>query len=518
MSAQKIDLETAVLACVCSDRYVLTRAIDEGLRPELFRAPAAQVLATALLHVYGQNKSGIDVVVLQTYLEEHGLLTPQTSSLLESMRGAPVVSMDRFMSYLELLKERHARAQLIQLASSIDSYARQGQRGQLSIVEFTGQALQELLEIQRQRLRKRLRPVGDSVRQLVTEAEQLAAGEKALLGYSLAPFILLNEVLSGLRPGFYYGLAGAPRRGKTNFALQLAASTAANAHIPVLFYSWEQTRRVLSARLLGKEAGLNPVSLLTNNLTTLSSGVEKLAKGLGSIQRYGRELFLVEGGRQDTVDHIRASAYNLMHEFRTDSIAIFIDYLQKVPLPKVPADARTRIDEISTALADLSLELACPVFAISSIDKEGCRLDDEPDEDRFQETLNQSRPTMHNCTGGGDIEYDMDVVMILAKDWKASKELEELLKSKTSSEAVPKIDILDLHIDKNRDAPAEAGQSIQYAFFVHENRFVELDYKSDQEYKAEFRGFARVQEIFSFLVEKGHLQPVRTSVSSDRSA
>ena len=75
---------------------------------------------------------------------------------------------------------------------------------------------------------------------------------------------------------------------------------------------------------------------------------------------------------------------------------------------------------------------------------------------------------------------------------------------------MPKIDIIDLHVDKNRDAPAEAGQSIQYAFFVHENRFVELDYKSEEEYKPEFRGFAKVQEIFAWLVEKGFLPATRS--------
>jgi len=41
----------------------------------------------------------------------------------------------------------------------------------------------------------------------------------------------------------------------------------------------------------------------------------------------------------------------------------FLDYLQKIPLTNPPNEAPARIDEISTGLADLSLELACPVFA-----------------------------------------------------------------------------------------------------------------------------------------------------------
>ncbi len=52
----------------------------------------------------------------------------------------------------------------------------------------------------------------------------------------------------------------------------------------------------------------------------------------------------------------------------------------------------------------------------------------------------------------------------------------------------------------------EVSQAIQYAFFVYENRFVEIDFKRNEERQANFRGFARAQEIFEFLVNHGQLQ------------
>src|SRR5579885_529058 len=197
-----------------------------------------------------------------------------------------------------------------------------------------------------------------------------------------------------------------------------------------------------------------------------------------------------------------------MHDFRTDRVAIFLDYLQKVPLQTPVADPRARVDEISTGLADLSLELDCPVVVISAIDKEGCRLDDEPAGDaELAELLDRPRPTMHHCTGGGDIEYDLDVAMVLSKDWAATQQLAELLAAKAGENhtLAPKIDLLNLHIDKNRDAPQELSETIQYAFFVHQNRFVEVDFKRDEERQADFRGFARAQQIFDFLLAQGHL-------------
>jgi len=512
MSAENVDIETVVMAGLCRDRYLLEKAVDNGFRAELFHSSSARVVSEALLQLQQQSIGGIDLLLLKTHLEQQGLLGPQLSDLLETLAKVPAPSLDELMSYMEFLKERASREELIKLAANIDSYARHKQPGQPSVVEFSGSVLQQLLEIQKQRLRKQLRPLEEMVRQVASDAERRPKGQKQLLGCSVAPFTRLDDVLSGLRPGFYYGLAGAPRRGKTNFALHLASSVAGNQQVPVLFYSWEQTQRVLTARLMGKESGLNPVNLLSQDLDSIPSGWDRLVKGLANVQKYGHRLFLLEGTRQDTVDRIRATAYNLMHEFRTDSVAVFLDYLQKIPVADPSGDARARIDEISTELADLSLELACPVFAISSIDKEGCRLDDEPTgEERFDEMLNRSRPTMHNCTGSGDIEYDLDVAMILSKDWIASKYLEELLRSKAGNAPVSKIDIIDLNVDKNRDAPAEAAQSIQYAFFVHENRFVELDYKSEEEHRKDFHGPAKAQQIFAFLVDRGYLHSASSS-------
>jgi len=341
---------------------------------------------------------------------------------------------------------------------------------------------------------------------VVDAARARPKGVRQPLGYSLAPFHRLEDALSGFRRGFYYGIAGAPRRGKTNFALHLASQIATNPGIPVLFYSWEQTRRVLSARLIGKESGLSPTEMLTTD-AVCAGRAERLAKGLAGVQRYGRCLYVLEGTRQDTVERIRATACNLMHDFRTDRVAVFLDYLQKVPLRAPVLDPRARVDDVSTGLAELSLELDCPVVVISALDKEGCRLDDEPAVDAaLDELLERPRPTMHHCTGGGDIEYDLDVAMLLCKDWVATQQLKELMLSLPHGDTLPQIDLLDVHIDKNRDAPQEVSQAIQYAFFVHENLFVELEFVKDEEHRAEFRGFARAQQILQLLAAQGHVR------------
>lgn len=499
-----LDMEVALLAAVARDRFMLAKVVDEGFRADLLETPAARAVASVLLLLRDEGVAATDPLILRSRLEERGELSGEVASCLDTLAAAPPAAMDQVMSYLEVLKDRASRTRLRNLGLSLMQYADGQNDEQTGLTEFTANSLQELLEVQRQRMRRRLVPVSEIVDQIVRDSQ--ARAERILLGYSVSPFERLNEALSGLRRGFYYGIAGAPRRGKTNLALHLASAIVTNNRIPVLFVSWEQTQQVLAARLLAKESGLNPTSLLSENVARKRGGAEQLERAIAGTGGYTRHLYVVEGAREHTLDRIRAMAYNLMHEFRTDSVAIFLDYLQKIPSSMAAADARIRIDEISTGLADLSMELRCPVVAISSIDKEGCRLDDEPTgDDSENELLVRPRPTMHHCTGAGDIEYDLDVAIVLAKDWRATVQLAQLMANRTQFDEPPKIDIINLHIDKNRDAPQEAGGVIQFAFLLNQNRFVELRYRTEEESSPEYRGFAKVQEMYKVLVEGGHL-------------
>jgi len=376
--------------------------------------------------------------------------------------------------------------------------------------------LHKLIELQKRRVRQHIGPVTDVITSLTEDVARLA-GTGGILGFSISPFERLNALLSGLRRGFYYGLAGAPRRGKTNFALELASYVAANHHVPCLFYSWEQTSRVLAARLLAKETGIDPATILVGGKAGGGPITDQLHAAQERMARFTPYLFLVEGSRQDTLNRIRTHAYNIMQEFQTNDIAIFLDYLQKIPLDEHMDDWKARADLISTALAELSLELNIPVFAISPLDKEGCRLDERPAEDAA-EYSEYARPTMHHSMGSGDLEYDLDVAMVLAKDWKATGELLQFLETRAKSanvdpDTIPKIDIVNLFVDKNRDAPASSSYIVQYAFFVTLNKFVELDYKQTKEYQADFHGFAKLQQIYAYLLDTGLLtkaEPART--------
>jgi len=500
------DIEASLLSGFLRDRHLFTIALNEGFHVDLLATPVAKRLVKALFDLYGRS-AAVDEVAVRAHLDDHGLLSPEMERYLAAVVARTPPNAGQVIGYLDLLKARESRELLQKVHEELGAFLHKGGDRPQDIIQVTSEAIGRLMEIQKRRMRKQVAPVSSALGDLVEFADR--SDPVRQLGFSIRPFDRLNEVLSGLRRGFYYGLAGAPRRGKTNFALELATFIAANHRTPVLYYTWEQTRRVLGARLMARETGLNPTWILVGADPEGRSIAHKLREAQQRMARYAPYLYVVEAGRQHTLDRIRAHAYNLMQEFETSDIVIFFDYLQKIPLSEYVDDQRARTDFISTALAEMSLELNCPIFAISPLDKEGCRLDERP-ADEAEEFNVYNRPTMHHSMGSGDLEYDLDVAMVLAKDWKATHDLATLLESRARSEGLdpalmPKVDIINLFVDKNRDAPETASYIVQYAFFVTLNKFLEVDYKLEKEYRPDFHAFAKTQEIYNYLREGGHI-------------
>jgi replicative DNA helicase len=501
------EIEAKVLSALLRDRYLFTRVMGDGFLPEVFRDHDFRVIFKTAQEMSQTPNQIIDWITIENHLRRLGRFTPEVGQALALLKEEETPEADQVMAYVEILKDQSLRDRMLKLSQVISNYAlRKGQYKDEDFFNFSGRIIQMLIDMQKQKARTRVNPVKDTIAQIQELTNRPRTGEGRLLGFSCRPFERLELILSGIRKGFYYGLAGPPRRGKTTFALDLASRLAENNNFPVLFYTWEQTRRTLAARLLGRECYINPVKLLTEVNPEERQRHALVNKVIERSASYSGKLFIIEAGRGDTIERIKAQAYNIMHEFRTDNIAIFLDYLQKIPLGRQYEDIRSQVNEASAQLADLSLELDCPVFAISAMDKEGCKLDEKPPTyDEFATTY-YARPTMHNCVGGGDLEYDLDVAMVLSKDWIATKNLAERLSLKgreADAPDLPQIDIISLHVDKNRDSAGETAPTIQYAFFININRFVEVGFKTEEEYSKEFRGFAKAEDMFGTLLDTG---------------
>lgn len=501
------ELEAKVLSALLKDRYLLSRVMGDGFGPDVFRDQNVRIIFKTAVEMSNISDQVIDWITVEGYLTRSGRLNPEVAQALTLAKGQEAQEADQVMAYVEILKDRSLRERMLKLSHAMANYASgKGQYKEEDFFGFSARIIQSLIDMQKQKATRKMLPVKDTIEEIRKLTDRRQEGGTRLLGFSIHPFERLEHVLSGIRKGFYYGLAGPPRRGKTTFALDMASRLAERNNLPVLFYTWEQTRRTLAARLLGRECYINPVKLLTEVNPEETQRHALVRKVIERSKSYSNNLFVIEAGRKDTIERIKAQAYNIMHEFRSEHIALFFDYLQKIPLQRQYEDIRGQVNEASAQLADLSLELECPVVAISALDKEGCKLDEKPPSyDEFSSTF-FARPTMHNCVGGGDLEYDLDVAMILSKDWVATKNLAERLSLKGKEKDapdLPQIDIVNLHVDKNRDSAGEKSPTIQYAFFININKFVEVGFKTEEEYSKEFRGFAKAEDMFGTLLDTG---------------
>ncbi|MFH0825824.1 MAG: DnaB-like helicase C-terminal domain-containing protein, partial [Pseudomonadota bacterium] len=406
------EIEIKVLTALVADRYLLTKVTGDGFDLGMFRDHTIRLITKTILEMNQAPDRVIDWITLEENLKRQNRYTPEVRQALGVLRSEEVAEADQVMTYVEILKDQNVRDKMHKLAQAMTDYSEgKGENKDHDFLDFSSKVIQGLVELQKQKVEKRISPLRSTIDAIRELTNQEGRDTERILGYSIKPHDRLEKILSGVRKGFYYGIAGPPRRGKTTFTLDLASRLAEKNKFPVLFYTWEQTRRTLAARLLGRECYLNPVKLLTEVSPLQHKRHALVNKVIERSAAYSESLFVIEAGRRDTIERIKAQAYNVMHEFRTDNIAIFFDYLQKIPLQKQYEDIRGQVNEASAQLADLSLELQCPVIAISSMDKEGCKLDEKPPSyDEFSSTY-YARPTMHNCVGGGDLEYDLDVAL-----------------------------------------------------------------------------------------------------------
>jgi len=500
--SMQLNYDLAVLHGFISSKFQLQKAIEQAFIPDMLEALVSQKLARLLMALFETEPrtEAWDANIVRTKLKAKGQLTVALDQFMAKVLEVPPPTMDQALTYLSLIKNHHGVRLIRNIGEEMQRFAQTGSaEDRHQIEKFTAETVKRLRAIQKLSVNRRINLVKDEMRGIIEDFEyRQVHGAKEILGFTIKPFNVLNQTISGLRKGFLYAIAGAPRRGKTNLTLDIATYCARENRVPVLFFTWEQTKRNLTYRLLSKECYINPDTLQRKQVLGDPLQKAKLAAGLKRMSEYQDFLYIVESTKEDTVDKVRGHAYNVMQEFDTNNIVIFVDYIQKMPIGNSLVNEKVRVEEISTALKGLSIELNCPIVAISSLSKEGCAIDMEDSE---------ARPTMYHCKGSGDIEYDLDVACVLAKDWPDTAELTQQLRHKAEAmgkdvHRIPKIDIVNLHMEKNRDAPEGVLSTIQYFFFIEENKFIELGYKLE----TDVYRFNKIENLVNTLVDKDFIR------------
>lgn len=218
----------------------------------------------------------------------------------------------------------------------------------------------------------------------------------------------LNEILNGLTEGVFI-LAGAPSCGKTTLAKQVADHVAATEKVPVLFYTFEQSAEELRIKSLARLSSVDSRVIWKGR-----TGTETWAKVERAAEDYrqwpGPYLTIIEAGRKDTVEAIRAAALMARRNAGGKPVLLILDYLQIIPAMKnAPDGLRERTDWNLSELRRLSRDLKSPVLVVSSENREAYK--------------GNNPPTLAALKESGGIEYSADAVICLWRDERESERL-----------------------------------------------------------------------------------------------
>ena len=178
----------------------------------------------------------------------------------------------------------------------------------------------------------------------------------------------LNEVLNGLADGVIV-LGGMPSCGKTTLAKQIADHVAEVEKVSVLFYSFEQSAEELRIKSLARLSSVDSRVIWKGR-----TGTDTWAKVAKASEEYlqgpGPCLTIIEAGRKDTVEAIRAAALMAKRKAGDKRVLLVLDYLQIIPPGKDAPDAlRERIDANLSDLRRLSRDLKSPVQVVSTLNR-----------------------------------------------------------------------------------------------------------------------------------------------------
>lgn len=274
--------------------------------------------------------------------------------------------------------------------------------------------------------------IGEVVLQRLDELER-----RVPIEFVEAPWMDLQLLLCGLRPGQVVVIGARPSIGKSVIGMDIARHAAIKLKQRTLFFSLEMTHAELADRVLAAESQVNLQAIRDNQLT--DACWERIGAKADRIQEAP---LVVDDSPYCTLGRIRARLRGMS---RTDPAKlVVVDYLGLMEPPK--ADSRERqVAELSRGLKLLAKEFRVPIIALSQLNRESTKRPDR-------------KPSMSELRDSGAVEQDADVVILLHREDAYDKE------SARGGE-------MDLIVEKNRNGPTA---TIVVAWQGHYSRAMDM--------------------------------------------
>lgn len=225
-------------------------------------------------------------------------------------------------------------------------------------------------------------------------------------------FDALDIVLDGgIRQAELAIVTGKPGVGKTIAALQWARTMARNGLVSV-YACYEHDETTLLTRLLACEIGetisadgvamgsspeqlVDEIRAISAGRTRISEAAERhpaIAAAAEGVARYADRLMLAASSKLD-IDELAGA----IEPFAGERVALFVDYVQKVPAGSRSAET-DRVGAVAERLKALALEHRIAIIALSAADQSG---------------LAARRVHAHHMRGAATLSYEADIILAM---------------------------------------------------------------------------------------------------------
>lgn len=375
--AAMAEAESLVLAGCLSSEKAIFRILDT-LTPTMFADPANAAVWSAMVGL-AMSSQPVDPSLVLT---GHPHLKDRVIELLKSSGSAANIE-----SYASHVVRFYRDRELARVGREIQGIAYQGEGDKLA------DAMQLLMGIAATGQRGGLVAAKPRMQEVVRYIEERFNAGGGLIGHATG-LTELDDLLSGLRPGCLYIVAGRPSMGKTAFALNVVMPMAREGH-PVLIFSMEMPARELDLRLVASVGSIDQ-----GQVQHASFGDDGWPRFTSATAKIAQMPLMIDDTPAQTLAAITAKAKQ--EAIRQGQLgAVVIDY---IGLMRGEGDNRVQeIGSISRGLKALAKELNCPVIALSQLN-------------RSCEARPDKRPLMSDLRDSGDVEQDADVVIMIYRD------------------------------------------------------------------------------------------------------
>jgi replicative DNA helicase len=431
--------ERAVLGAILLDPALLAE-VRSRLQPGCFAQERHAVLYTAMLAVADAGGTP-DRLTLQAHMEQAGIWNACGGIGYLATLDLDLPDLGRVAEYVEIVKERAVRRELITLARRTAAAAA-GTAVPVSelLAGLSGDA-QSLLA---GAVPTRWTTAGAAVDEILSIVEDGRASDLQGLATGFPDYDRLGPTLL---PGCLYVIAGRPGMGKTSLALDITRHLAVVQGRTAGIFSLEMRRPELGLRLLTAEADVPTRYVRAGHCST-----RQWKELFAAARRLTAAPIRIDDTPDLTLQDLEGRARRLKVE-HPDLALLVIDYLQLVTAGL--RDRRQEVALISRRLKALAGTLGLPVVALSQINRENTRRSDP-------------RPTLADLAESGAIEQDADQVTfvhrqeVYSPENEATRGLAELIVAKHRHGTTGAAEVLWIGPTtsfRNHSVPAEAGPS-----------------------------------------------------------